>query len=277
MKMKQKGTGNLIKGRGLKSAVSISKDLGRAVSALIDAMDKDLSKGIGEIYAGSGQAGRRGGGLVSSKGRILANALLRKYRPLFRVFAQAAVARMAGRVLKHSAATLKLSLKDMSPHLNIKLDLMDDELKEITTASVDELASLLKIIPDEYILGFRRILTDSVSKDGMGASDVFHYMSKLCRQTKRNATLNAVDYTNTLYSTVTAHRMKKAGVKQFVWRHSHGGRDPRKEHLQMDGEIFSMDKPPVIYYDKGSPVRGFPGQAKHCKCFMEPVINFGDD
>jgi len=69
--------------------------------------------------------------------------------------------------------------------------------------------------------------------------------------------------------------MEKVGVKKFKWLHSGGGQKPRKDHIEMNGNIYSFDDLPVI--DKRTGERGIPGQAINCRCRMAPVIEFDND
>lgn len=61
---------------------------------------------------------------------------------------------------------------------------------------------------------------------------------------------------------LTEYRHREAGIKHYVWRHSHLP-NPREHHLARDGKKFAWNKPPV---------GGHPGHEPNCRCYAVAVI-----
>jgi hypothetical protein len=74
--------------------------------------------------------------------------------------------------------------------------------------------------------------------------------------------LIARDQVRKVTTAINVERAKSAGITKFRWRHSGGGSEPRQDHVDMDGMIFSYDDPPVI--DERTGERGYPGQLINC-------------
>ena len=86
---------------------------------------------------------------------------------------------------------------------------------------------------------------------------------------KKRAKLIARDQVNKLSGDLTKHHQKAAGINKYRWMTSRDER-VRSRHANLDGQIFSWDKPPVS--DK-SGARFHPKQAINCRCDAVPVLN----
>lgn len=266
-----------IQGAGLRMSASIYKDYSKPIDALMLSMHREIMVGVNELaktYAQDSKLPKHGN--AAARVRVLINFLLKKYRPLFAAVARRVTNKMIDRVMRNSAATLNMSLKDMAAHLAIKTDYNDDRLREIAIAASAESSSMIKTIPEQYLGDVQRAVLRAVSS-GKGYADLVPFFEKYYKSNKRKAQSQAMNQTRSFYANVSAARMEKLGIEEFVWEHSGGGRDPRKEHVAMSGKVYKVSIPPVIYYDKGTPVHGYPGQAAHCRCFMRPVLNFKSD
>lgn len=211
---------------------------------------------------------------IGSQARILTNALMDKFNGLFDGVAKMAAKRMAKQTEEASQSSLHGSLKDLSGGLSIKTDVLRGQMQPVITASIAENVGLIKSIPVEYMPRVRTAVMKSIMSGGL--QTLVPALKKSGQITQRHAELMAMDQTRKLYSAINVHRMKALGIKQFQWHHSASSQQPRKDHIEMDGKIYSFDSPPVI--DRKTGERGFPGQAINCRCFMSPVIEFsGDD
>lgn len=210
-------------------------------------------------------------GSPAARARIIINRLTKRYRERFDEISTSATDRMMRATIKHVDVTAGLSLRDIGESFEIK-DFWSARLREIVAASTQEAAQLIKTIP-EYFLSQVQGQTMRAITSGRGMADLVPFLAEKYGQNMRKAKNVALDQTRKAYSNLAAQRMQDAGVQQFIWKHSHGGHDPRKQHEGWAGKVFRYDAPPVD--EKFGPV--LPGQAIGCKCFARPVLTFGDN
>lgn len=272
--MGMRPNGNRIEGGILQPPASVGDEYSRTMVRLLRTIHKDVMAGVREIHQAHAEDALFGGDGGKSRAQMLIEFLLNKYRPIIDVIVRRAVERMLGRVLKTSDKSLKASMRQMGAELSVNTDFERGRLKEISTAAAEESALLIKAIPERYLQDVQIALLQSVSNGGKGISDLLPVLTKLYKGNRRRAHLAALDQTRKFYNTVQAERMKSVGITEFVWQHSGGGRDPRKEHQEMHGEVYSLAAPPKIGVMYGKDVYGLPGQLPNCRCTMRPVINF---
>ena len=211
---------------------------------------------------------------IASQSRILFNALSSKFDKMFSDLIDYASNAMINSVNKASTSSLFASYKELTGGAGIQTDFTTSKLNNVITASLNENASLIKSIPDEFLNDVSGAVNRSITS-GQGLYDLVPYIEKVSGQTHRRAKNIALDQTRKAYSSINVARMKAAGIKKWEWIHSHGGLHPRKLHLELSGKIFTFDEPPIINEKTG--VRGYPAQEIFCKCTMRPVIEFDDD
>lgn len=208
---------------------------------------------------------------IASQSRILLNNLAAKFNDLFAKKAPVLADQMVNGADKASAASTYSSLKDLSGGLSLKTSGGSAELTEIYKASVAENVGLIKSIASKYMDQVQGAVMRSITS-GNGLEDLTPALEQYEGMTHRRAKNIALDQTRKAYNSINKGRMNSIGVKKFMWHHSGGGAHPREDHIEMDGEIFDFDDPPVI--DKNTGERGIPGQAPNCKCTMSPVFDF---
>jgi len=202
--------------------------------------------------------------------------LLNKWEPLFNKWSKRATNRMIKQVERNSAATLGMSLKDVSEEMTIsRAGLMTPDIQEIMKASTEEAANLIKTIPQKYLAEVQGQVMRSITS-GEGLKDLVPYLNTKYKQNIRKARSVAQDQTRKAYNNLNAERMKKLGVKKFIWIHSGGGKEPRELHKRLNGKECSYDDPPYIGDMYGKPVYGLPGEMINCRCTQKPLINFED-
>lgn len=211
---------------------------------------------------------------LASQARILFSWLGQKYAKLFASRATGMTERMIDSSSMASKKSLGESLKKISGGITIPVPDMPGELSEKITAATAENVGLIKSIQQQYHERISQLVLRSVSTGGNGAQDIFEGIRHYDGLTENRAKLIAVDQTRKVTSAMNVERAKSVGMKRWEWVHSGGGSEPRKLHLQYDGEIFSYDDPPVI--DERTGERGFPGQLINCRCTMAPVLELGD-
>lgn len=226
---------------------------------------------IGQSY---GQPGITTDADISSQARILTNDLKNRFQQLFNRKSKGLADQMIGQANKASAVATQMSLKEMSAGLTISKTAIDKSMKTIIKASVAENVGLIRSIPEQYFTQVQGAVMRSITT-GNGLQDLVPAIQKYDGITHRRAQLIAQDQTRKVYSNLNFERMAKVGVKKFEWVHSGGGAEPRPLHLELNGQIFSMDKLPVI--DEKSGETGIPGQLINCRCVARPVITFEED
>jgi len=208
---------------------------------------------------------------IAAQAKIVTNKLITKFGWLFNDKAREISEYMMNSTMNVSKSNLKDSIKQLSGGLSIKTDFLTGDLREITKSIVEENVSLIKSLSDRYLYNVQKAVLRSISF-GNGLKDLIPQLSKFKGITDRHAKNMALDQTRKAYNSINKARMEKVGIGKFKWVHSGGGQFPRKDHIEMDGNIYSFDNLPVI--DKRTGERGIPGQAINCRCRMVPVIEF---
>lgn len=206
--------------------------------------------------------------------RVRLNALIRKWDPVFGKLATKITDRMIKRTLSHSAATLGMSLRQISKDFEVNTRYIDARLKQVINASTEEAANLIKLIPQQYLGDVQGAVMRSIST-GRGLKDLVPTLNRLYDGRLKHARMVALDQTRKAYSNVNAARLQKIGAETFVWIHTGGGKHPRKDHIALSGKEFRFDDLPVIGVMYGQEVRGKPGDLPNCRCVMKPVFNWG--
>lgn len=208
---------------------------------------------------------------LASQARIVTNALMEKYENFFALRSKKLALRMVQEQDKHSQRSLKSSLEKIGEGLSIKTNFKTNGMSEILSAAVSENVALIKSIGSQYLGNVQKAVLRSITT-GNGLADLVPALRKYKEISKRHARNVALDQTRKVYNTMNAKRSQALGVKKFEWIHSGGGQKPRKDHIEMNGNVYEFDDLPII--DEVSGDRGIPGQAINCKCTMKPIIDF---
>ena len=210
----------------------------------------------------------------ASQARIALAALSRKWDKRFAALSNSLVDRMIDQTLKHSTATLESSLKVISEQIKVRETLSDPAVKTVIQASTQQAAQLIKLIPAEYLGKVQGEVMRALTT-GRGQADLIPFFTKEYNGRVKWARQVALDQTRKAYSTINRVRLEKVGVKRYEWLHSGGAKEPRKDHIAMNGKIFEYNNPPVI--DQRTGERGNPGDAINCRCVAKPIFDFDLD
>lgn len=273
-----KRTTNL-KGKPLQPNAGLEASYYKKIMRLLDAMAKETDREVIKLFNGEAAKEFAQDASISSAIRILMSRLNRKYESAFSKSAKRYAEYLVRQNLSNSKRSVGASLKELSGGLTISTDIVSGPLKEVVKAAVIENVDLIKSIKSDYMDKIKGDLLRSINASDSGGlkglQDRIHNTLTTRYKQQRNKAKNiALDQTRKVYNNINAERMKKVGVKRFVWHHSGGSKNPRRDHQQMDGEIYSFDDLPII--DARTGERGIPGQAINCRCFMSPVIGFND-
>ncbi len=289
--MKTQTRSDVLRGSVLNPSAAVQQEYSAGVLALVRRMCDETKKELQAVFAaaahdamdddkgGGSETPQREGAVpghvnVSSQARIAMSRLADKYEPLFAKWAKKATKRMMDRTLKGSAVSLGMSIKEMSGDVTLKSMTISPKLLDIVTASTNEAVSLIKLIPAKYLGNVQGAVMRSIVS-GNGLQDLQPYLTKQYQGNVRHARNVALDQTRKAYSNMSAARMESIGVDQYEWLHTTGSREPRKLHLELNGQVFKLSDPPVI--DERTGERGIPGTAINCRCRMRPIVKFSDD
>ena len=212
---------------------------------------------------------------ISSQARILTNALLKKFTDLFASLAKPMAEEFAKASDKSSDIAVKSSIRHLSDELSLPTKtIASGPLNDILNATVTENVGLIKSIPNHYLSGVQGAVMRSITT-GNGMQDLVPYLQKHKGITLRRARTIARDQTKKAFANLSKERMQKIGVREYIWRHTSGSRQPRKLHEELDGRVCRYDDPPVI--QKSPLVRGHPGQLINCACRMQPILKFTEE
>lgn len=212
---------------------------------------------------------------IASQSRIALSKLQKRFAKIFSSNASRITDRVLGRVDRSAKSSLKNSLKKISGGVTIPVADMPAGLADAMKAATAENVALIKSIPQQFHLQIEGAVMRSIQTGGRGLQDVTEAVSKYDGITKRRVRIIATDQVRKATTAMNSERAKSAGITKFRWRHSSGSAEPRRLHLRLDNQVFSYDDPPVI--DERTGERGLPGQLINCRCFMQPVLDWGDD
>lgn len=137
---------------------------------------------------------------------------------------------------------------------------------DVFQATVQENVGLIKSIAAEHLQDVQGMVMRSVTQ-GRDLEGLVEDLQKRYGITKRRAAFIARDQNNKATATITRVRQQGLGIKQAKWRHSRGGKHPRKSHQDADGEIYDVDKGMLIDDEY---IR--PGEKPNCRCVAISII-----
>lgn len=143
---------------------------------------------------------------------------------------------------------------------------MTRPVNDVFQATIGEQIGLIKSIASEHLSEVQGMLMRSV-QSGRDLGQMSAELQARLGVTKRRAALIARTQNNMATATITRARQQELGITKCVWRHSHGGKEPRPSHVAADGKTYDVDK--GMYLDG---VWTWPGREINCRCFCQPVI-----
>lgn len=163
-------------------------------------------------------------------------------------------------------AALKKSFRDAGLTIQFK---PTKAMLEGQAAVIHENVHLIKSIPQKMLAQVQSDVWRTVTSGG----DLAALKEKLVKTygaTHNRAALIARDQNNKAKAVYENARRKELGITEAVWVHSHGGVEPRRTHLQMDGKRYDIAKG-MWDRDEGEFVH--PGQLINCRCVSRPVLD----
>lgn len=267
----------VVKGDPLTYPAAAEERYRKSLEALIDPMkrayERELATLLRELPAEDSALTMDDN--LGAEARKMLNSLSRIWQARFNSAASKLTSRMLSQVDRQSKANLGKSLKQLSGGLGIKTPAMPEAMREVISASIAENVDLIKSISIQYHQRISSTVLSAIQTGGLGQKQIFDQVRHIGGMTDRRAKLIARDQVSKVTTQYNAERIKSVGVKRFQWVHSGGGVDQRKRHLELNGQIFEYDNPPII--DERTGERGLPGQLINCRCIAVPVLDFSGE
>lgn len=275
-KIRERRRSDVIKGGILNYNAAVQQKYERALQRLVRQMTEQCKRDIERLY--KTQASKEWfaaqDASVASEARKLTNQLTAKFQQLFDRKAKGLAESMVKDTDKASASALHGSLKELSGGLSIKTSMITGEMKDLMTLAVAENVGLIKSISSQYLQKIQGAVMRSITT-GNGLADLIPFIDKYADETHNRARNIALDQTRKAYNALNEGRMRKIGTTKYEWIHSGGSQNPRDYHIEMDGNIYDLDNPPII--DPKTGIRGKPGDLVNCRCRMRPIVSFLDE
>ena len=203
----------------------------------------------------------------ASQLRIAINKLTRQWEKNFDAGAKDLAKYFALSASRRSDAALRAILRKAG--MSVKFQ-MTPAMRDILTATVNENVALIKSIPQQYATQVAGSVMRSVTA-GRDLASLSKELQQHYGVTRRRAAFIALDQNNKCFAAFTRARQVELGITQAEWRHSHGGREPRKTHLANDGRRFDTNRG---WFDPDPKVRRhiFPGELPRCRCVSRSVV-----
>lgn len=275
-----------LRGIGLNYNAAQQLRYSRAIHNLVLQMTAEVSRKVKKLFGGEiaddyfeqQEEASAMDASLTSKARVLMNALTDKFNQLFATKAKTLAESMIDGSIKVSQSALHASLKQLSGGLSLKTGVVPKGMGDVASAAVAENVSLIKSIPQQYFVDVTGAVMRSITT-GRGLADLVPAITKYNGQTMRRAKNLALDQTRKAYNSINKQRMQAVGVKRFIWVHSGGGQEPRASHLKIDGHTFSFENLESEQAALGVPKqdRGIPGHPINCRCTILPVIVFDEE
>jgi uncharacterized protein with gpF-like domain len=146
-------------------------------------------------------------------------------------------------------------------------------MRDVRAASIAENVSLIRSIPEQYFTQIEGIISRGYAQ-GYDLKRVTDALQERFKVTRKRAAFIARDQGNKLNAQLTRARYLESGITHAIWRHSMAGKEPRRTHIEMDGEPFDLAEG---MYDPDPKVRRHihPGELINCRCIARPIVPFG--
>lgn len=195
--------------------------------------------------------------------RKAARRLHKKWTAKFNELSEELAREFTEKTLNSTDRSMQKKLSDVGFSVPFK---MTDEMRDAYQATIGENVGLIRSIPQQYLTQVETMTMQSVT----AGRDLGALTEKIEQQygvTHRRAATIARDQNNKATTEMVAARQRSIGGKEGIWRHSHGGKTQRPDHVKADGERFDLSKGLLI---KGKYV--MPGKEINCKCGWEMVL-----
>jgi uncharacterized protein with gpF-like domain len=169
----------------------------------------------------------------------------------------------AASMLKAHDTAFKNALKESGWAVEFK---MTKAMRDVMNASIAEQVNLIKSIPEQYLRKVDGIVMRSYAS-GRDLQTMTKELQAVYPITKKRAALIARDQSNKLNAVIARTRSLELGIEEATWLHSHGGKEPRPDHVAANGTKFKIAE--------GCKISGeyiMPGELINCRCSMRVIL-----
>lgn len=144
-----------------------------------------------------------------------------------------------------------------------------EKIKETVAAARMENNSLISNICNAFFENCKGIVARNIQSGG-NLKQVKSEINNQAQIGQRRVFNVAEDQVYKANASISAALAQENGVKKFRWVHTYTGNRPRLYHKNdLNGKVFEYDNPPII--DPKTGIRGLPGQLPYCRCIAELV------
>ena len=139
-----------------------------------------------------------------------------------------------------------------------------DKLKALMIENIN----LIKSIENKYFDELITVTMESITR-GRDLAYLAEQIAKRYKVSKDRAMLIARDQNNKATSIITHIEYEELGIKEAIWKHNPGSKEPRHTHIEANNKVYDINKG-LWFKDKELHI--FPGQEINCGCTSEPII-----
>lgn len=173
---------------------------------------------------------------------------------------------------RRTAASLEKILRDGGLSVEFR---MTRAARDVMSASIAEQVALIRSIPQRYFAEVEGHVMRSVQA-GRDLAPLSRKLADAYGVTRRRAALIARDQNNKATAAMVRVRQQELGVKEAVWVHSGGGKEPRPTHLAAGVRRQRYDVTKGWFdpdaHGKGKGDWVFPGELINCRCVARAVV-----
>ncbi len=196
------------------------------------------------------------------------NRLARRWQRRFDEAAPDLARQFAAGAMARADGAFRASLKKVGFAVDFRLT---KEANDALQATIGENVGLIRSIAAEHLADVQGAVMRSV-QTGRDLGGLTQELQERYGVTRRRAAFIAQDQNSKATATVTRVRQQGLGITEAIWLHSHGGRHPRKSHIEADGKRYRISE--GMYLDD---VWTWPGREPNCRCVSRSIIPALDD
>lgn len=266
--MKQlRAPGKAITLKPIRPNLGVAAAYQRKLDALIDAMHVSLLHWITAGYrANTPEMAQDASPAVEMQ--KLMTKLARRWLKAFDVGAQEMAAFFADKAMGGGDKQLAAILKKAGFSVEFKYTA---GINDAYQAVIGEQVGLIKSIASRHLSEVQGLVMRSV-QNGRDIGQLRDDLLERYDITKKRAALIARDQNNKATAVIDRTRKKSLGITQSKWKHSGGGKEPRKSHEDANGDVYDTEKGCLI---DGEYI--MPGELINCRCVSQSVIPGWDD
>lgn len=243
----------------------------RRLERLVDTMQSSLVYWLRACYRANEPELAQAGAHDSSPAMTLRdtmNRLARRWQRRFDEAAPVLARQFAAASMSHADSAMRASLKKAGFAVEFRLT---REANDALQATIGENVGLIRSIASQHLAEVQGLVMRSV-QTGRDIGGLTQALQDRHGITRRRAAFIARDQNSKATATVTRVRQENLGITEAIWLHSHGGRHPRKSHIEADGKRYTISE--GMYLDGAWT---WPGREPNCRCVSRSIIPALDD